>query len=282
MKRKLDMRLGINKTLCHDSAEDWARQLHELGCRCAVFPADCRADEKTIGAYLEAAEKYDLMIAEVGIWKNALSLDSKEKKKVIEYSVEQLKLADRIGARCCVNVAGAKGALWDGPYKENFSRDTWNETVAVIQEIIDRAQLVRTWFTIEPLPWMYPTGPDEYLELIDAVDRERFAVHMDLVNMINCPQRYFFHEEFTDECFDKLGGYVKSCHIKDIQLDDHFTFQLFEKACGEGYLNLEHYAERINMVDRDMPVLIEHLSTEEEYRTSLRYVRRRLENFLTV
>ncbi len=80
-----------------------------------------------------------------------------------------------------------------------------------IQHIIDEANPVNTKFSIEPMPWMIPTGPDEYLRLIGDVDREAFGVHMDLINMVNCPQRYFFAEEFMEECFFEAEG-------KDIKL----------------------------------------------------------------
>lgn len=126
---------------------------------------------------------------------------------------------------------------------------------------------------------MYPTGPEEYLGLIHDVNRERFAVHMDLVNMINCPERYFFQEEFMDECFEKLGPYIKACHLKDILLDEQFTFCLYEKPCGEGKLNLEHYLEKISRLDDDMPVLIEHLHTEEEFIDSMKYVQKHYSRF---
>lgn len=139
------MRLGINKTFRHKTPEEWAKGMHELGCRSVVFPADSTADETLIGQYVKCAEKYDLQFAEVGIWKNQLAPDKEEQKRVIDFSVEQLKLAERVGARCCVNVAGAVGPLWDGPYKENFSQETWKRTVAVIQEIIDRADVRHTF-----------------------------------------------------------------------------------------------------------------------------------------
>lgn len=42
----------------------------------------------------------------------------------------------------------------------------------------------------QPMPWMIPTGPDDYLRLTEEVDRERFAVHMDVINMINAVDRY--------------------------------------------------------------------------------------------
>lgn len=273
------MRLGINKTFHHENPREWAEKMHRLDCRSVIFPVDSSSGRELIEEYMEAAKSYDLQFAEVGIWKNQLSPDRQEQKRVIDFSIEQLKLADYVGAQCCVNVAGAIGPLWDGPYKENFSKDTWNQMIAVIQEIIDRACPQKTFFTIEPLPWMYPTGPDEYLQMMRDVNRKQFAVHMDLVNMINCPKRYFFNEEFTDQCFEKLGPYIKSCHLKDVLLDDKFTFRLYEKPCGEGGLNLNHYLEKIGQLSLDMPVLIEHLHTEEEFTDSLQYVQKHFSQF---
>ena len=87
--------------------------------------------------------------------------------------------------------------------------------VQTIREIIDAVNPKNTYFTIEPMPWMIPDGPDEYLRLLESVDRDRFAVHMDVFNWMTSPRRYFFNEEFIDECFSKLGKLVKSCHLKE-------------------------------------------------------------------
>ena len=145
-----------------------------------------------------------------------------------------------------------------------------------IQHIIDEAYPVNTKFSIEPMPWMIPTGPDEYLRLIGDVDRKAFGVHMDLINMVNCPQRYFFAEEFMEECFSKLKGRILSCHIKDVLLLNEFTFQLRECACGEGTLPLEKYAQLTTAENPDMPMIIEHLHSDEEYLQSLSYRKRQI------
>lgn len=117
------------------------------------------------------------------------------------------------------------------------------------------------------------------MKLIRDVDREAFGVHMDLVNMINCPQRYFFAEQFMEECFHKLKGHILSCHLKDILLLKPFTFQLKECACGEETLNLEKYAALASQEDPQMPMIIEHLKSDEAYLQSLAYVRNRLERY---
>ncbi len=270
------MRLGISTALTYESPEKWALAHKTLGCKSVVFPLDSNADEDLINQYKKAADDNDLLIAEVGIWKNAISPDPKEASENVKYSINQLLLADKIGARCCVNVAGAIGPVWDGPYKENFSKETRKKTVKMIQTIIDEVKPTNTYFSIEPMPWMIPTGPEDYLKLIDEVGRDRFKVHMDIINMINSADRYFFHDEFIDKTFDMLGHMIQSCHIKDVLLSEDFTLQLKECACGEGTFNLEHYAERINRIDPEMPVIIEHLKDNEEYIKSFGYVSKRL------
>ena len=270
------MRLGLSTNFNEKSAEDWAAKMVSLGCKSVVFPLNCDASDREIDEYVAAAKANDLLIAEVGIWRNGIDPNEYEKTKNIEYSIGQLALADRIGARCAVNVGGSRGPRWDGGYKENFSQDVWDMTVEMARTVIDEVKPKNTYFTLEPMPWMVPTGPQEYLKLIDAVERDEFAVHMDIINMINSPDRYFFHDEFLDETFELLGDKIKSCHLKDIRLLDGFTFQLKECACGEGVFNVEKYVELAEKYDPDMPMIIEHLSSDDEYIKSIGYVQQRL------
>ena len=266
------MRLGISTSLNGLTPSQWAEKLSALGCRSVVFPADCNAPDELIDAYAEEAASHDLLIAEVGIWRNAISIDPEEAKRNLEYSIRQLALADRIGARCCVNVAGSLGARWDGGYRENFSMEAYNKTVAMIQTVIDAVRPSKTYFSIESMPWMIPTGPEEYLKLIKDVNRERFAAHLDIINMINCPERYFFSEEFLEKNIEILGPHIRSCHLKDILLLDEYTFRLKECACGEGSFNFKKYCELVTRLDPDMPMIIEHLKDDAAYEESVSYV----------
>ncbi len=174
-------------------------------------------------------------------------------------------VADLVGARCAVNVSGSTGPRWDGHYKENFSKETRKNIIETVQTIIDRADVKNTYFTLEPMPWMVPTGPEDYLRLIDEVGRERFAVHMDMINMINSAERYFNTEEFIDKCVKLLGGKIKSCHIKDVHLAEEFTLRLEECAPGCGEFPVKYYAEAMSRLDDDMPIILEHLNADEEY-----------------
>ena len=99
---------------------------------------------------------------------------------------------------------------------------------------------------------------------------------MDFVNMINSPRRALAPEDFIEECFRKLGPYIKSTHIKDSRMDPmRLTTVIEECSPGEGSLD---YGRVVRILEKylpeDAPVLLEHMQTEEEYRTAYDYVAR--------
>ena len=270
------MKLGTSSPLKHGSPEEWADNQVRLGCSAVVFPVQSNEPEKKIIAYKEAADRTGLTIAEVGIWRNALSSDPDEQKKNMDYCVEQLRLADYLNAKCAVNVAGSFGPVWDGGYRENFTEEAWVRTVNMVRTIIDRADVKNTYFTLEPMPWMIPTGPREYVKLLNEVERDRFAVHMDIINMINSADRYFHAEEFVDECADLLGDKIRSCHIKDVHLSERYTIRLEECGPGDGEFPLRYYVSKLNEINSDTPVILEHLNTDEEYIRYMGYLKEEL------
>jgi sugar phosphate isomerase/epimerase len=271
------MYLGISSSLEHSSPKEWAMKHKALGLQAVVFPVSSGDGEETVMAYKKAADDAGLTIAEVGVWRNTLAANGDERRQWTDYAVNQLRMADAIGAACCVNVVGTPyGPRWDGGYRMNYSTELWDMAVAMIRQIIDTARPVRTKFCIESMPWMIPSCPDECLQLLEDVDRAEFGTHLDVVNMITSPRKYFYNDEFLNECFEKLHGTIVSCHLKDIRLKPEYTFQLQECACGQGTLDIELYARLATAENPCMPMIIEHLATDAEYTASVRYVRERL------
>ncbi len=267
------MKLGTSSPLWHSDAKNWAERHAKLGLEAINFHLTSMDARNLVDEYVHEAQSKGLTIAEVGVWRNTLDPDEKARQNAIDYAAMQLRLADEIGARCCVNILGARGARWDGAYKENFTKETWQLGMKTIREIIDRAEPKHSYYTIEPMPWMFPTGPNEYLHLLEDVDREHFAVHMDVFNWMTSPQRYFCNEEFVCECFEKLGRYVKSCHLKDVRLENNYTLCLKETYPGNGGINIRHLIETALRYDADMSFIIEHLDTDEAYLKSVAYIR---------
>ena len=272
------MRLGTSSPLNHSDPSQWAKRHRELGLEVINFPLNCESDPSLIDAYAREAAKNGLTIAEVGVWRNTMSPDPQEREDAMRFTIGQLELADRLGACCCVNILGSRGRRWDGACRENLTPETWKAGVEMIREIIDAVRPKNTYFTIESMPWMYPTGPDEYLMLLEDVDRDRFAVHLDIFNWMTSPRRYFFNREFADECFMKLGKLIKSCHLKNVLLEDDYTLHLRETAPEDGGVDIPYLISLAEKYDSRMPFIIEHLDSDEAYLNSLAYVKEITDN----
>lgn len=269
------MRLGVAMNPPHSCPEEWADKLAALGLGAAVFPCGEQAPDSLVDAYAEAARSHDIVIAEVGAWCNPLSSDPVARGNNMELCKRRLALADRVGARCCVNIAGTDGGpQWDGPYRENFGEAAMEKTAASVREILDAVKPEHTFYTLEPMPWMIPSSPEQYLELIGRVAHPRFAVHMDVVNMISSPEKYFFNRAFMENAFALLKGRIRACHVKDVVIGPKLTLHLSETMCGDGALDIRRYAELADAEDPSMPFIIEHLAEWDAYLESIDRVRR--------
>ncbi len=267
------MRIGGGIEKQYNNPEEWYQLVKELGYRAVLAPVDHRASTEVKQAYLECVREHDLVIGEVGVWRNSIALDDTERKTALDYCKNQLAFADELGANCCVNITGSRGAIWDGFYKENYSKQTYTLVVDSIREIIDAVKPVRTFYSIEPMPWMIPDSPDEYLALIKDVDRKAFGVHLDFVNMINCPKRYVFCDEFIEECFTKLGPYIRSIHGKDVWMENAYTTLIHETMPGKGIINYQKVTRLCEALGPDTPLFVEHLPDFETYKMAAAYVR---------
>jgi sugar phosphate isomerase/epimerase len=172
-----------------------------------------------------------------------------------------------------VNVAGSRGEEWYGPHEDNLTPDTFGLIVESVRSILDAVRPTRTYYTLEAMPWIYPDSPDSYLALLEAVDRDRFAVHLDPVNLISSPQRYYGNAALLRECFEKLGPYIRSCHAKDIALSGRLTTHLDEVRPGLGGLDYDTFLRELGRLDPDTPLMLEHLETEADYVLAAEHVR---------
>jgi len=253
--------------------DGWAGAVRQSGYSAAYCPVGADADAATVKAYARAAKKSDIAIAEVGAWSNPLSPDAETASKAVEHCKRQLDLADRIGANCCVNISGSRGEQWDGPHPANLTKDTFDRIVAIVREIIDDVKPKRSCYSLETMPWMYPDSARSYCDLIKAVDRERFAVHFDPVNLVCSPQIYFSTGKMIRDFVKRLGPRIKSCHAKDILLSGRLTTHLDETRPGLGGLDYAAFLKALHGLDPDVPLMMEHLAKEEEYAQSAQHIR---------
>jgi sugar phosphate isomerase/epimerase len=269
------VRLGGPVFLKSEDPQELAREHRRLGYSAAYCPAAKPGDEARVRAIREAYAAENVVIAEVGAWRNMLDPDPAKRKANLEYVTERLALADEVQARCCVDIAGSFNPdVWYGPHPKNLSDEFLEATVANCRQVIDAVKPSRTVFTIEMMGWNLPDGPDSYLRLIRAVDRKAFGVHMDVCNGVNSPGRFYGNATFIGECFRKLGRWVASCHAKDLQWIPEMNVHFVEVVPGRGSIDYAAYLREVASLAVDAPLMLEHLKTAAEYEEGARFIRK--------
>ncbi len=269
------MRLAGRLFTRWDDPGGWIAAVRQAGYSAALCPVAIGAGDAEVRAYRDAAAAAGVVIAEVGAWSNAISPDPAERAAALEKNRAALDLADRIGARCCVDVAGSRSSeFWYAAHPDNLSRETFDLIVETVRSIIDAVKPTRTVYALETMPWIWPDSPGAYRELLDAIDRKAAGVHLDPVNLVSSPQRYFRNGDLIRECFRELGPLIASCHAKDVRLDPRrLTVHLDEVVPGEGALDYRVFLTEAAKLPADTTLVMEHMETEEEYRRGAAYIR---------
>lgn len=267
------MRLGGAVEKPYSNPVEWINLVKQLGYSAVLFPVDSTASTSVVQDYLKIINENDLIIGEVGVWRNCLSPNDVERKTAMDYAKAQLALAEEVSANCCVNIIGSYSDVWDGFAPENYDPAIYAWAVDSIRKIIDAVNPIRSCYSIESMPWMVPDSPEQYLQLIKDVDRKGFGVHLDYVNMINCPKRYVQSTEFIKHCFELLGPYIKSIHGKDVFMEQAYTTLIHEVKPGAGSLDYPKILQMVEALGPDVPFFIEHLPDHETYMQVANYIR---------
>jgi sugar phosphate isomerase/epimerase len=268
--KTLPIRLGGPIFLKSDDPSELAKEHRRLGYTAAYCPPAGHPSE-----IKKAFAKEDVVIAEVGAWRNMLDPDQAKRRDNLHYVAERLQLAEEVGARCCVDIAGSFNPdLWYGPNPKNLSKDFFDATVENVRKLIDEVKPTHTKFSIEMMPWSLPDGPDSYVKLIHAVDRKPFGVHLDVCNVINTPDRFYRNAEVISDCFKKLRPWILSCHGKDLawETKGEYNVHFQETIPGRGQIDYATYLKELTTVDA--PLMLEHLKSAEDYAEARAYIHR--------
>jgi sugar phosphate isomerase/epimerase len=260
------VRLGGPVFLKSDDPVELAHEHRRLGYSAAYCPTAKSTETDRIRAIRDAFAAQNVVIAEVGAWKNILDPDPAARKANLDYVTERLALADAVGARCCVDIAGSYNPkIWYGMNARNLSKEFFDATVENCRHVIDAVKPSRTHFTIEMMPWSLPDGPDAYVALVKAVDRRAFGVHLDVCNVINDPTRFYNNRSVIEECFRKLGPWIASCHAKDLAWIPEYNVHFAEVVPGRGEIDYAAYLTELSKLPVDAPLMLEHLKSPVEY-----------------
>ena len=93
------------------------------------------------------------------------------------------------------------------------------------------------------------------------------------MNLICSPQRYYSSDQLISDFVGKLGPRIRSCHAKDVILSSELTVHLDETRPGLGGLDYRAYLRKLNHLDSNLPLMLEHLPIAEEYDFAAEHIR---------
>jgi sugar phosphate isomerase/epimerase len=257
-----------------------AQEHRRLGYTAAFCPNGSPGDTARVNAIRNAFAAAGVLIAEVGAWRNMMTPDPAARKANVEFVTRQLALADELGVKCCVDIAGSfDGNTLSGPHPKNLSQEFFDGTVENCRKIVDAVKPRIAKFSIEMKAWDIPDGPDAYLKLIHAIDRTTFGVHIDICNIVNSPIRYYNNTALIHETFQKLGQWVLSCHAKDLKWVPQVNVNFVEVPPGQGGIpgqggGIDYHAYIAEVSKAGVPLMLEHFNTNEEFKQGAQYIRK--------
>lgn len=269
------IRLGGPVFQSPEDPRELAREHRKLGYGAAYCPPAKPGDTARLRAIEAGFAAEDVVLAEVGVWVNLLDADPAKRKANRQKVIDGLVVADETGTRCCVDIVGSYNPKhWDGPDPRNVTAQCFDAAVENARVIIDAAKPKRAKFSYEMMGWTVPDSPDAYLQLIRAVDRSGFGVHIDVCNIINSPDRFYRHVAVIGECFQKLGKWILSCHAKDLDWVKEMNVHFREVVPGRGQIDYRAYLRAAASLPQQPPLMLEHLKTAGEYEEGAAYIRK--------
>lgn len=266
--------LGAPIFLKSSDPAELAREHTRLGYGAAYCPQVKLEDKERIRAIEAAFKSENVVIAEVGRWVNLMDPDPAKRAANLKTVTDGLALADEVGARCCVDIAGSMHEnVWYGPHSRNFSKEFFDAAVENARKIIDAVKPKRSKFCYEMMGWAIPDTADNYLKLIKAVARPGFAVHLDLCNAVNSVDKFYNNAALSRECISKLGKWIVSCHAKDLSFVPEMNVHFVEVIPGRGEIDYRAFLTALRSLPAPVPLMIEHLKGADEYAEAAKYIR---------
>ena len=267
---------GENHSLTCTDPELLVAKHKEKGFTAAYVPQIDAGDKELIRTMREVFQRENIMLAEAGYWENIMDIDPESRKYHRDRMLEAFYLAEELGARCALNIFGSycHGNGNSQHSGKNFTEDAFADAVDTARYFIDTVKPKTAYFAYEIFPFSIVDTVEEMERLVKAVDRKMFGIHFDLVNLVSDPRKYFGHVQIVDEMISKLGDRIVSAHIKDIKMKEPAISVILEEVpAGQGIIDFGAFLKGIDSLPLEIPVMMEHLSSEQEYDAAAMHIR---------
>ena len=192
--------------------------------------------------------------------------DAAQRDAAQEHYARLLRHGDMLDAHCVgFSTYGDRGkpGMW--------TEATWERCLDSVARLAEQAESAGMDVAAHPHAMAPLCSVERYREMLDRVGSPRLKVLIDIVNL-TWPQRVFDTTALVDEVFDELGGDIVALHAKDVIISGGSgvsaakglgVIHVDEAVPGTGFMDFDAIVRRLDMLDHDVTVHVEHFEYED-------------------
>jgi len=260
---------------------DLVRKLREAGLTAAFTMPEYffEATDSMVRELKAALKQHDMIIFEVGGYRNLLHTDESKRQENIKLIAESMEFAERIGCPMLGTISGSRNPEsneWRDNYAvhpDNWTLETWNLLIDSLNQILKDTEGMNVVIGIEAQVTTNIDSPLAHKRLMEDMGSERIKVNLDPTNMCHL-YNHFHTTELINECFDLLGEDIVGCHAKDTYVLPHSQTVHVQEVCpGRGNLDYETYLVRLSHMKWIRTLSVEHIP-DDQFPEAWAYIRK--------
>ena len=270
------MRLGSPLPRTWDSPAGWVAALRAVASAPPTGRWTTTPTRTSVDAYADAAAAADIVIAEIGAWSNPLSPDDADARRRARALQARGSRSPTAWARAAASTSPARARdTWDGPHPDNLSRDTFALIVDTRARDHRRGRAAAHLTTRSSrCRGACPTRPTATSSCWSAIDRPQLRRPPrpgepdqqpgQVLRQRRLPARVLREARPAHPLLPRQGHHARQRADGPPRRGDPRAAARSTTACC---------SREMDRLDPDTPILVEHLTTDEEYAAAVAHIR---------
>lgn len=270
------MRLGMSGAFLpgrmDDFTEETARRIRDLGfsgCFTRFTDDPFQTPPARANRVRDLLAAHGLrMYQAIGYRPPLIHPDETVRRQAAQVLGAAVRLTKELGCRGTHTGPGSlnpRGAWFPHPY--NWTPQARDQLIKSLREVAPVAEDCGVYVGMEGHVLVTLDSAATMAEVLRAVDSPMIRCDLDPVNWITRETVYDTGKAITGMA-DTLGDLIIGGHAKDVTIEDRLVLHLSECPAGTGLLEWETFLPRIEALNPDFPLVVEHCSSEELPRIS--------------
>jgi len=228
-----------------------------------------------VQATLAPLRERGLEVCQIGAFGfNPLSLDREGQARQRQILEAAIPLAGETGCRYIVICGGNYDPSGFGrAHPRNYREEALDETARGLAPVVHLAERHGAMISIEPYLKTAISTPERFLALKEKVGSDALRVNLDVTSFYGYWDMWDPLSSVQHTCAT-LAGHYGLGHVKDVALQDGFHIHISLAPLSQGVTD---WAATLRLMAPHLPedswLILEHVQTAEEARTSLAYLR---------